>query len=167
MLVYNDYGLESDTQDHDRRRAATLALLAGLRARGVPIDALGLQAHIAAFGPKIDQAKLARFLDAVRAMGLRILITEHDVDDGGGPLSAEARDRGVADASGRLLDVVLDNPATIAVLTWGLSDRFLKPDGTRDALLRGTPRKLPYDSDMRPTAMHAAIARAFKGAGAR
>jgi endo-1,4-beta-xylanase len=167
LLVYNDYGLESDTPEHDRRRAATLRLLGGLIARGVPVQALGLQAHVTAFGPPIRQDKLARFLGEVRGMGLRILVTEHDVDDGGGPLDTAARDTGVADATRRLLDVVLDNPSTVAVLTWGLSDRYLKPDGTRDALLRGTPRKLPYDGDMRPVPMRDAVAQAFRGARVR
>jgi endo-1,4-beta-xylanase len=167
LLVYNDYGLESDTPDHDRRRKATLALLAGLVARGVPVGALGLQGHITAFGPKIDQKKLAAFLAEVQAMGLKVLITEHDVDDGGGAVEAAARDAAVADASRRLLDVVLDNRATTALLTWGLSDRFLKAEGVRDALLRGTPRMLPFDAAMQPTPMRRAIAQALAGARPR
>jgi endo-1,4-beta-xylanase len=164
LLVYNDYGLESDAPDHDARRAATLKLLEGLIARGVPVGALGLQGHITAFGPKIDQAKLARFLDDVRATGLRILVTEHDVDDGGGPTDFASRDRAVADASRRMLDVVLDNRATIALLTWGLSDRFLRQESTKQTLLRGTPRQLPLDGMMQPTPMRAAIAQALREA---
>jgi endo-1,4-beta-xylanase len=167
LLVYNDYGLESDTQDHDRRRAATLKLVEGLIARGVPIGALGLQGHITAFGPKINQGKLRAFLDEVRATGLRILVTEHDVDDGNGPIGSDSRDQGVADASRRFLDVALDNHSTIALLTWGLSDKFLKAEGTRNALLRGTPRKLPLDAQMQPTPMRGAIAQAIASARRR
>jgi endo-1,4-beta-xylanase len=167
LLVYNDYGLESDTPDHDARRRATLRLLEGLIARGAPIGALGLQGHITAFGPKISQKKLAAFLSEVRATGLRILITEHDVDDGDGPADFAARDRAVADASRRFLDVALDNRATMALLTWGLSDRFLKADGVRNTLMRGTPRMLPLDVAMQPTPMRSAIAQALAGARAR
>jgi endo-1,4-beta-xylanase len=162
LLVYNDYGLESDAPDHDARRAATLKLLEGMIARGVPVGALGLQGHITAFGPKINQTKLARFLDEVRATGLRILVTEHDVDDGDGPTDFASRDRAVADASRRMLDVVLDNRATMALLTWGLSDRFLRQESTKQTLLRGTPRKLPFDGAMQPTAMRGAIAQALR-----
>jgi endo-1,4-beta-xylanase len=162
LLVYNDYGLESDTPDHDARRAAVLKLLEGMIARGVPVGALGLQGHITAFGPKINQAKLARFLGDVQATGLRILVTEHDVDDGGGPTDFVSRDRGVADASRRMLDVALDNRATMALLTWGLSDRFLRQESTKETLLRGTPRKLPFDGAMQPTAMRGAIAQALR-----
>jgi len=167
LLVYNDYGLEQAGAANDARRKATLALLERLTSRGVPVGALGLQAHINAFGRTIDQKRLAAFLSAVQAMGLRILITEHDVDDTGGPADIASRDRAVADATRRLLDVVLDNTATIAVLTWGYSDRFLKAESTRDQLLRGNPRSLPLDEAMRPTPMHAALARAFSGARKR
>ncbi len=167
LLVYNDFGLESDTPEHDLRRRATLKLLEGLIARGAPIGALGLQGHITAFGPKINQKKLGAFLDEVRATGLRILVTEHDVDDGDGPIDFGARDRAVADASRRFLDVALDNRATMAVLTWGLSDRFLKAEGMRNSLLRGVPRSLPLDGAMQPTAMRGAIAQALTGARRR
>jgi endo-1,4-beta-xylanase len=167
LLVYNDYGLEQAGPANDARRKATLALLERLTARGVPVGGLGLQAHINAFGRAIDQKTLSAFLEAVQALGLRILVTEHDVDDTGGPADIVSRDRAVADATRRLLDVVLDNTATIAVLTWGYSDRFLKAESTRDQLLRGNPRSLPLDEAMRPTPMHAALARAFTGARKR
>jgi len=167
MLVYNDYGLEQAGPKNDARRKATLALLERLVSRGVPIGGLGLQAHINAFGRTIDQKKLSAFLGAVQAMGLRILVTEHDVDDTGGPSDIASRDRAVADATHRLLDVVLDNTATVAVLTWGYSDRWLKAESRRDQLLRGNPRSLPLDEAMRPTPMHAALARAFTGARKR
>ncbi len=159
LLVYNEYGIETDSPDHDQRRRATLNLLERLVAKGAPVGALGLQGHISAFGPAVNQKKFAAFLGAVRALGLRLLVTEHDVDDGDGPTDFAARDRAVADASRRYLDVALDNPAMLGVLTWGLSDRFLKPEGARDMLLRGTPRGLPLDGMMRPTPMHDAIAR--------
>lgn len=167
LLVYNDYGLEQDGAANDTRRRATLKLLEGMIARGVPVGALGLQGHINAFGHTVSQKKLASFLDEVRATGLRILITEHDVDDSGGAIDFTSRDRAVADACRRMLDVVLDNRATMALLTWGLSDRYLKFEGTRDQILRGTPRMLPLDGIMQPTAMRGAIARALAGARPR
>jgi endo-1,4-beta-xylanase len=172
LLVYNDYGLEAGDAEHDARRRATLKLLEGLVARRVPIGALGLQGHLDAFGAQIDQRQFTAFLGDVRALGLRILITEHDVDDSGGPLDFTSRDQAVADTSRRFLDVALDNPATQALLTWGLSDRFLQPQGLRNTLLRntllrGTPRKLPLDGDLHPTPMRVAIARAIAGARRR
>ncbi len=93
LLVYNDWGCEGGAAWNDAFRAATLKFLEGALARKVPIEALGLQGHVNAFGPVVDQKKLRAFLDEVRAMGLRILVTEHDVDDSGGPTDIAARDQ--------------------------------------------------------------------------
>jgi endo-1,4-beta-xylanase len=162
LLVYNDWGCEGGEPWNDRFRAATLKFLAGALARKVPVEALGLQGHLNAFGPGVDQKKLRAFLDDVRGMGLSILVTEHDVDDSGGPSDVAARDRAVADASRRFLDVVLDNEATLAVLTWGLTDRYLKADNGLRATLSGySPRKLPLDINLKRKPMWGAIARAF------
>lgn len=161
LLVYNDWGCEAGTPENDRFRAATLNFLEQALVRGVPIDALGVQGHLGAFGPQVDQPKLRDFLERVRSLGLKVLITEHDVDDDGGPPDIALRDQAVADASGRFLDVVLDCRSTVAVLTWGLTDRFLVPTGWRDSLLRGNPRKLPLDANLRRLPMWQAMAGAF------
>lgn len=162
LLVYNDWGCEGGEAWNDVFRAATLKFLEGARARNVPIEALGLQGHLNAFGPGVDQKKLRLFLDAVKAMGLRILVTELDVDDTGGPSGIAERDRAVGDATARFLDVVLDCEATEAVLTWGLTDRYLRgPEGLRGMLSGYRPRKLPLDADLRRKPMWHAIARAF------
>jgi len=92
---------------------------------------------------------------------LKILVTEHDVDDSGGPLDIATRDAAVADASRRFLDVMLAEPSLIAVLTWGLSDKFLDAPGWRDKLIGRYPRMLPLDSDYRRKPMWTALARAF------
>lgn len=162
QLVYNDWGCEGGDAWNDRFRAATLKFLEGALARKVPIDALGLQGHLAAFHGSVNQGKLRAFLDEVRAMGLKILVTEHDVDDSGGAPDIAARDRAVADASARFLDVMLDNPATADVLTWGLTDRYLKADGGLRSMFSGySPRKLPLDTDLRRKPMWYAMSQAF------
>ena len=163
MLVYNDWGFEAGGADNDRFRHVTLDFLEAALKRGVPIDALGMQGHLGAFGTGVDQKKLRDFLDRVKAMGLRILVTEHDVDDSGGPSDIATRDRAVADASRRFLDVVLANEAVDAVLTWGLSDRFLKSDGLRAEITGRRPRMLPLDDDLERTPMWGAMAGAFGG----
>ena len=162
QLVYNDWGFEQGGADNDRFRATSLRFLDGLLKRRVPVDALGMQGHLSAFGTKVDQRKLRAFLDEIRARGLAILITELDVDDSGGSGDTGARDRAVADEARRFLDVVLDNSATQAVLTWSLSDRYVDPpEGWRLAGWRY--RKTPYDSQMRRKPLWAAMAQAFAG----
>ena len=46
-LVLNEFGIELDTEANRDKRRALLALLDGFKARGVPIDAIGLQSHLA------------------------------------------------------------------------------------------------------------------------
>jgi endo-1,4-beta-xylanase len=163
-LVYNDWGFEQGGADNDRFRAATLKLLDGLLARRVPIDALGVQGHLSAFSNPVNQRKLRDFLAEVRARGLDVLVTELDVDDTGGPSDFAARDRAVADAARRFLDVALDCPATQAVLTWNLSDRYVDPPDEWPLKLKGWRfRKTPYDARMRRKPLWDALAQAFAG----
>jgi endo-1,4-beta-xylanase len=162
MLVYNEWGFEQGGPENDRFRATTLRFLDGLLKRGTPIDALGIQGHLFAFGTRVDQNKLARFLQEIRDRGLAILVTELDVDDTGGPTGIAARDQAVADEARRFLDVVLDCPATRAVLTWSLSDRYVDPpDDWKLKLLGWRFRKTPYDAQFRPKPLRDAIAQAF------
>jgi endo-1,4-beta-xylanase len=163
LLVYNDWGFEQGGPDNDRFRAVTLRFLEGALARGVPIQALGVQGHLSAFGQPVDQKKLAAFLGAVRQMGLTILVTEHDVHDGGGPSDEAVRDRAVADASRRFLDIVLEHGSPSAVLTWGLTDKYLRPDSFKERMLGDWPRKLPLDAELRRKPMWAAIRSSFEG----
>lgn len=160
MLVYNDWGCELGALANDRFRAATFEFLEQALGRGVPIDALGLQGHLRAFGTPVDQGKLRSFLAHVKSMGLHILVTEHDVDDSGGPSDIALRDRAVADASRRFMDVMID-VGIVAFLTWGLTDRFLEQPGWRARLNGYEPRMLPLDAGLEPTPMWRAIVAGF------
>ena len=164
LLVYNDYGCEAETAAAPALRANCLKLLDGLIARGAPVQALGLQGHLSAFGPQPDQKKLRAFLAEIEARNLAVLVTELDVDDEGGPYDVALRDRAVADEAERFLDVVLASPATKAVLTWGLSDRYADPPESLHLKMLGwRDRKFPYDSALSPKPLRAALARAFSG----
>jgi endo-1,4-beta-xylanase len=122
LLVYNDYGLEQDTRQADAKRAAVLKLLTGMRDRQVPIHALGIQAHLQGSAARLNPGKLRQFLDDVARLGLKILITEMDVNDQGLAADCNQRDRQVAERYREYLSVALAQPAVMAVLTWGLSD---------------------------------------------
>ena len=162
LLVYNDYGCEAGGRTGDRVRANCLALLDGLIARGAPVQALGLQSHLFAFGEPVDQKKLRNFLAEIAARGLAILVTELDVSDEGGPSDIASRDQAVADAASRYLEVVLDNRKTGAVLTWGLTDRYADPPESQRLKMAGwRDRKFPFDAGLRPKPLAGALARAF------
>jgi endo-1,4-beta-xylanase len=162
LLVYNDYGCEPGGRQGDRVRANCLKLLDGLIARGAPVQALGLQSHLFAFGEHVDQKKLHDFLAEVAARGLGILVTELDVRDEAGPSDIAQRDQAVADEASRYLDVVLNNRNTRTVLTWGLSDRYADPPASLGLKMTGwRDRKFPFDDSFRPKPLAGALARAF------
>jgi endo-1,4-beta-xylanase len=158
-LVYNDYGLENAEVWNARKRAAVLELLRGLRARAVPVDALGLQAHLKA-GQPFDPAGLRAFIGAVAALGLEVYVTELDVSDARLPDDAN-RDLAVAQTVRDFLGAVLAEPSVRGIVTWGLSDRFswLNTQYAGDARRADGEyaRGLPLDGAMRRTPLWAAI----------
>ena len=85
------------------------------------------------------------------------------MDDEGGPRDTLLRDQAVADEARRFLDVALDNPTVQTVLTWGLTDRYLDPPLSWRLRLSGFKgRRLPYDAQLRPKPLHAAMVQAFR-----
>jgi endo-1,4-beta-xylanase len=168
LLVYNDYGLDFETRHDETRRAAVLKLLERLKSRGVPIHALGIQAHLdAALRHKFNPKKLRAFLHDVADMGLKILVTELDVTDKQLPKSFFWRDRIVAGVYEDYLSVVLDEPAVIAVMTWGLSDRYTWLSSYQPRQDKAPVRPLPLDAQMNRKLAWNAIARAFDKAPMR
>jgi endo-1,4-beta-xylanase len=169
QLVYNDYMTWEDKSA--AHRAGVLRLLERLRAGGVPIDALGVQGHIdtresTGIGAA-QEAGWRRFMDEATGMGLKILITELDVNDRGLPADIAVRDRAVADYARAFLDLTLSYPQVEQVLTWGVVDH-------RSWLQNLTPRadglaKRPlfYDENYQPKPLREAIAAAFRAAPAR
>jgi endo-1,4-beta-xylanase len=172
QLVYNDYmGWSSKDATH---RAGVLKLLERLKRADVPIDALGIQAHLAtngvAAGTPLGDADIAewrKFLDAVTALGLDLVITEFDVDDRAITGTPAERDRVVADYAKAYLDVVLSYRQTRYVLAWGLADKYSwlqqytpRPDGT-------PKRCLPYDDKYQPKPLRTAIVQALAAAPSR
>jgi endo-1,4-beta-xylanase len=160
QLVYNEYGLESDTPDGAIKRTAVLALMRKLVSEEVPIDALGLQVHIEPSVP-FDANKLSQFLDEISALGLSVILTEVDVDDRDMPANVGWRDAMVAAALSRYLTPVLAHPAVEGVITWGISDRF------HDNFPR--PDKLPsrgmlLDEDLQRKPAWASVMNAIKNA---
>jgi endo-1,4-beta-xylanase len=167
MLVYNDYGLDYSLDKNEAKRAAVLKLLEKLKSKDIPIHALGIQAHLNGSETNFNPKKLREFLNNVSQLGLKILITELDVTDKDLPLDIRLRDRIIAKAYEDYLSVVLDEKAVIAVLTWGLSDRYtwLSEFQPRDD--GNLVRPLLLDSQMHRKLAWNAMARAFDNAPLR
>jgi endo-1,4-beta-xylanase len=168
LLVYNDNAVEYDTPEEEVRRNAMLKLLERLKSKGTPIHAFGIQGHLDGQRNHLfNPPKFRKFLSDVASLGLKILITELDVSDKDLPQDINTRDRIVAEAYEDFLSVALDEPAVIAVINWGLSDRdsWLSWYSPRQD---GLPvRPLPLDERLNRKLGWNAMARAFDNAPRR
>lgn len=148
QLVLNEYDVEYEGARFAARRKALIALLRSLRDRGVPLHAVGLQAHLFA-SRRIDRDALQGFLSEIVALNLDVLVTELDVIDYELPGEISRRDAMVAAMADQFLGAVCDVVRPKAILTWGLTDRytwvptyFTRKDGLPN-------RPLPFDADYR------------------
>lgn len=175
LLTYNDYGIEAEDEASAKKRAAVLALVRGMQERNVPIDAVGIQSHLTA-GPNHTYAAvpgqlagggegpaLAKFMADIQSLGLKIMLTEMDVNDRDLPADIPTRDRAVADLYASYLHTTLANPAVVALLTWGITDKYtwLNHEGARKDSL--PERCLPFDADLKPTPAFFAELNALQG----
>ncbi len=148
-LLLNEYDVEFSGARFQARRRALIGLLRWLRERGVPLHAVGLQAHLFA-GRSIDHDGLQELLAEIVALKLDVLITELDVVDYELPGKIGERDALAAALAGQFLGVVCDVVRPKAILTWGLTDRyswvptyFKRADGMPN-------RPLPLDAELKP-----------------
>jgi endo-1,4-beta-xylanase len=162
MLVYNDYGLDYDNSKDEARRKGVLKLLENLKSKGTPIHALGIQAHLAGDSTEFNAKKVRNFLKEVANLGLKILITELDVVDKNLPLDVTVRDRIIAGVYEDYLSVALDEPAVIAVVTWGLSDGYTYISEFEPRADGAPVRPLPLDTNLKRKLAWNAIARSLK-----
>ncbi len=119
-LFLNDYGAEAVNARSD----AYVELIRGMKARGVPIDGFGVQAHLRLKDgvPKTMGENLARFAH----LGLKVAITEADVrlDWHPGEAVSSSRQAAQARAYAQLVKVCVDQPACTSFTVWGFTDRY-------------------------------------------
>jgi endo-1,4-beta-xylanase len=121
LLFYNDYSAEAVNAKSD----AIFNMAKDFKARGVPIDGIGLQAHFTAQSiqkmTSID-ANVKRITD----LGLQVQITELDVrlklDSSGKVSDAELAEQ--AKVYGALAAICLKYPLCTAIQIWGFTDKY-------------------------------------------
>ncbi len=160
LMTYNDYGLETDSE----KRRRVLDLIDRLKTKGIRIDALGTQAHLDGVGfvNNFSANEYQLFLNDAADMGLKIFITELDVNDQQLPNNNDDRDLGVAHVYRDFLNVALTNPAVYGLLTWGITDRYSWLDHIKPRTDRLPQRPLPFDEHLQPKAAFNAIADVFE-----
>lgn len=167
ILVWNENFIEEDTAAGIAKRAFFVQHLKRLLGKGVPIHAIGIQSHLIGGNPNIAGPQFQQFIDQVSDMGLKILITELDVKDFKLPNDITARDTAIAGIYTQYLNTVLARKAVVAVLSWGMSDKYTwiekaypRPDGA-------PVRPLAFDANMNPSRTWYALAKAFDSAPSR
>ncbi|RCG26585.1 1,4-beta-xylanase [Sphaerisporangium album] len=125
-LCYNDYNIDDANANKTR---GVYNMVRDFKARGVPIDCVGLQSH---FGnpPSNYQQNIAQFA----ALGVDVQITELDV---GGSGSAQA------DAYRRVVEACTAVPRCTGITVWGITDKYSWRSGDTPLLFDGNYNKKP------------------------
>jgi endo-1,4-beta-xylanase len=161
-LYYNEYGNENPA-----KREKTIRLIRDLKAKGVRLDAIGIQCHLRLDEPDAPD-RLDRAISDYAAEGVKVVISELDVDvlprrTRGADVAA--RERGgadpyqgglppeVADAQarfyGRIFRVVLKHPGVVTRVTfWGTHDGTSWLNSW--PVFRRTNHPLLWDRDLQP-----------------
>jgi endo-1,4-beta-xylanase len=142
-LYLNDFAVEGINQKSD----SMLAFASRLKARGVPIDGLGLQAHFMLGAPSFASMK-ANF-DRIAAAGFDIRITELDVrlPDGTDNLAAQAQ------VYANTMEACRAQPRCKAVTVWGSNDKY----SWIPAFFPGFGRGTPFDQNFQPKPAYTAL----------
>jgi len=122
LLFYNDY----DTEAINPKSDAVYEMVKDFRARGVPIDGVGIQAHILS----LDTKELATFpanLKRLVELGVQVHITEMDVGlltDEKGDLRDPEDLRRQAEVYRFIADACFRQKGCTALQTWGFTDKY-------------------------------------------
>lgn len=156
LLFYNDY----DTEAVNPKSDAVYEMVKDFKRRGVPVDGVGIQAHIFNLDVK-ELSSFAANLERLVALGVQVHITEMDV---GLPLDAQGRLLNQADLA-RQADIYrfiatacFRQPGCTAFQTWGFTDKYTWiPEYTKGQ--KGAP--LLFDRAYAPKPAYKSVLEAF------
>ena len=158
-LTVNEAQCESDHVWGRSIRPLLKGLVEDLLHRGVPLDAVGFQAHLQPQWPH-DFAAFADYASQFGEKGLAIYLTEFDVNDQSFPDDPAGRKAAVAAIGGAFLAQALTIVGLKALVTWQLADRYtwyrevwshIHPNSAR------APTALPFGEDLAPNPLYAAM----------
>ncbi len=144
LLFYNDYDLENDGPKWE----GVIAMVRDFKARGIPIDGVGFQAHLGLDRP-VDDAAVRRHFLQLNALGVRARFTELDVTIDNAPGTEAERLDQQGSYYWRMTTVCLQAPNCDAINLWAISDQHSwksKPE------FGGSPAAKPmiFDSNYQP-----------------
>lgn len=173
QLYYNDYNIEQP-----EKLEKTIELVRSLQAAGVPINAVGIQGHWLLDWP--PTAMIENGIEALAATGVKVMITELDVDvlprdasgadmaqleSGADPyralLPAEMQQK-LANRYGEIIAAIARHPQVTLIGFWGTHDGR---SWLNDYPVKGrTNYPLLFDRDLQPKPAFDAAIKALKAA---
>lgn len=176
-LYYNDFSIENELKRH-----GAVKLLKDLKSKGAKVDGVGLQGHYKMDWPAPEQVDST--IKAFAALGLKVLITELDIDvlpyDFGkytadinyrlkdreelNPFKnglPDSMQRALADRYSSLFKVFLNNSASVSRVTfWGVTDKESWLNYW--PIMGRTNYPLLFDRDGKPKKAYDEVVRAVK-----
>ncbi len=170
-LYYNDYNIEQPG-----KLAKTIQLVRSLQAKGVRLDAVGIQGHWLINWPPTNM--IEKGIESLAATGVKVLITELDVDllprDGSGADMAQAekganpyplalpleQQEKLAKRYGEIVTALVRHPAVRMIGFWGTHDGR---SWLNDYPVKGrTNHPLLFDRQYQPKPAFEAVIKALK-----
>jgi endo-1,4-beta-xylanase len=126
ILLLNDFNNESPRDGRSRAIIdAMYKKVEELKAKGVPIDAVGMQMHILlpfSIYPAPEKDDVVETMRKFGSLGVRIFITEMDIDLTRVPGTKEQKLSYQADVYGEMMEACIESGVCDSFTVWGISD---------------------------------------------
>uniref|UniRef100_L2FLQ3 Beta-xylanase n=1 Tax=Colletotrichum fructicola (strain Nara gc5) TaxID=1213859 RepID=L2FLQ3_COLFN len=139
-LYYNDFSLEFNSKKTD----GAVKIVQDLKAAGVRIDGLGLQAHLEV-GKTPSPQTLSKVMSRFTDMGLEVALTELDIRHGKVPADDAAVQQQAKDYAS-VVKTCVDAKGCVGVVVWEFTDKYSWIPST----FQGQGDACLFDKDMNP-----------------
>ncbi|KAH8600904.1 glycoside hydrolase superfamily [Bisporella sp. PMI_857] len=136
-LYYNDYNVESP----GAKSTAAQNLVKSLKARGIKIDGVGLQAHLIV-GSSPSLASQTSNLNSITALGVEVAYTELDIRHPALPPTAAQYQQQATDYV-NTVNACLGNDLCVGVTIWDYTDKY----SWIPSVFPGQGEALPWNTD--------------------
>jgi endo-1,4-beta-xylanase len=155
LLVYNEFANEGLSD----KSTAVYNMLKDMKARGIPIDGVGLQMHIG-INTAPTAADVATNLQRLADLGLKIFISEMDVNGCAGYSLDQERTQ-----YHDIVATCVAQPACAAVTVWGIVDKYSWLNSTTSAgcATGQLPLPLLWDDNFGKKSAYSGVLDALRG----
>lgn len=147
-LWINEYGWDKPNQKDEERFQALLAIAKDVKARGIRLDGIGLQAHVLESPrDRADLEVLERRVNEFAAIGVKVRISEMDV-------TANAGRKEQARQFGDMLRFAIRHPNISGYTMWGIGGPYVHNASANNPTFK---TRTPWDENLQPTSIYTAL----------